>query len=321
MAKSRKLEETLASLNQIRPDPASGTATLRQVLNGKYPIAVAQAARIVGEAAIGELTLDLVAAFDRYMANPNADQGCLAKHSIAEALYRIESRNEDLFLRGIRHIQMESVWGGKDDTAAALRGVCALGLVRMNYPDVMSELADLLADAKPEARGAAAQAIGYSENLQGVPLLRLRVQVGDVLPVLSDCFVALLKLAPTPSLPLVKTFLYARREFAEDTETAEVAALALGESRLPAAFAVLQPWWQQIKTAELRQTALLSIAMLRRDVALTFLLSLVAEGKLQDAKEAIVALNLYRHDEGLRQRLRGAIDQRGEISLLELLDR
>ena len=32
------------------------------------------------------------------------------------------------------------------DTAAELRGLCALGLVRMAYPDVMVELVDLLAN-------------------------------------------------------------------------------------------------------------------------------------------------------------------------------
>src|SRR2546426_5542992 len=31
--------------------------------------------------------------------------------------------------RGLRHIQMEAVWGGKEDTAGALRGHCALALV------------------------------------------------------------------------------------------------------------------------------------------------------------------------------------------------
>ncbi|MBW4694187.1 MAG: hypothetical protein KME27_20785 [Lyngbya sp. HA4199-MV5] len=62
----------------------------------------------------------------------------------------------------------------------------------MNYPLVMVELADLLVDPEPEARIGAARAIAYTQNEQGVPLLRLRVKIGDTSPVLSECLIALL---------------------------------------------------------------------------------------------------------------------------------
>ncbi|WP_088889994.1 hypothetical protein [Leptolyngbya ohadii] len=47
MAKSRKLEELTASLNQIRPDPTSeaAAAVLQQVLGSKYSIASRYGAR------------------------------------------------------------------------------------------------------------------------------------------------------------------------------------------------------------------------------------------------------------------------------------
>ena len=32
-------------------------------------------------------------------------------------------------MRGLRHIQMEPVWGGQADSAATLRGTCALALI------------------------------------------------------------------------------------------------------------------------------------------------------------------------------------------------
>lgn len=51
------------------------------------------------------------------------DPGCTAKLKAADALYCLEYSNEDLFLRGIRHVQ-EPIWDGSDDTAA-LRGTCA----------------------------------------------------------------------------------------------------------------------------------------------------------------------------------------------------
>jgi HEAT repeats len=315
MAKSLKLEETLALLNRIEPDsdPDETIAILRQVLQSKHAIAVARAAKIVSKANLSGLISNLVAAFERLMLNAAAvDPSCIAKKEIAEALYRLDYSQETLFLNGIRHVQMESAWGGKVDTASGLRGICALGLVRMNYPEVMVELADLLADSEPEARIGAARAIAYSENPQGVPLLRLKVKVGDKDPqVLSECFMGLLKLAPAQSLTLVAEFLNR-----PEAQICEMAALALGESRLQAAFSILRDWWQRTRNAELRQSALLAIAMLRQDAALEFLLALVTEGKLAEAKEAVVALDLYRQDRHLWQRICVAIEQRGDDTLL-----
>ncbi|MEC4814927.1 MAG: hypothetical protein SAK29_16850 [Scytonema sp. PMC 1069.18] len=302
MAKSRKLEETLSTLAQIRDNPTSeeAIAILCQVLKSKYSVAVAQAAKMVGEFAIAQLISELVAAFARMMVKPvQTDPGCLAKKEIAETLYRLEYSDESLFLEGIHHVQMEPVWGGTEDTAAILRGVCALGLVRMNYPEVMNELADLLADPKPEARVGAAKAIAYTGNSQGVPLLRLKVRMGDKAPqVLSECFTALLQLAPTQSLPLVASFLDNPEE-----QVCELAALALGESRLYEAFHTLKTWWERTRNAELRRTGLLAIAMLRHDEAFEFLISLIHDDKSTDAKDAIAALSLYREDEELWRRV------------------
>ncbi|UBF23713.1 HEAT repeat domain-containing protein [Kovacikia minuta CCNUW1] len=322
MAKSRKLEEILATLNQIRDDPASeeAIATLRQTLKGRYSVAIAQVAKIVREATLFQLLPDLVAAFDRMMVKPvETDPGCLAKKEIAETLYHLEYSEENLFLHGVRHVQMEPVWGGKEDKATTLRGTCALGLVRMNYPQALVELGDLLADPEVEARIAAARAIAYTENPAGIPLLRLRVKVGDQPAVLIECLMALLKLAPTETLPLIKNFLYPHPELpglVRDIETTEAAVLALGESHLPEAFDILKDWWQSIHEPELRRSGLLAIAMLRHEEALNFLLSVLAAGSIADARAAIAALNLYRQDSSLWQRVYQTIEDRGDRELL-----
>ncbi len=309
MPKSRKLAETLAILAQIRAHPTSeeGIITLRQVLKSKYSLAVAQAAKIVGESNIIELVADLVEAFARMMVKPTqVDQNCLAKKEIAQTLYCLEYSDENLFLQGIRHVQMESVWGGIEDTAAHLRGICALALVRMNYSDVMNELADLLADPKPEARVAAVKAIAYTGNPQGVPLLRLKTRIGDEAPqVIEECLNALLQLAPTDSLALVAGFLFDPEE-----QICELAALTLGSSRLEPAFDLLKSCWEQTRKVELRRTLLLAIAMLRLDQPIDFLISLVAQGKDIDAKDAISAFDIYREDRELWQRIEQASEQR-----------
>lgn len=308
MAKSRKLEEMQAQLNEIRSDPTSefGITILRQILSSKYAIVIAQAAKIVRDANLRDLIPDLATAFERLMQNPaSSDPNCLGKKAIADALYRMESGAETLFLKGIRHVQMEPVWGGQVDTAPGLRGVCALGLVRMNYPDVMLELADLLADPELEARVSAVRALAYTENSQAVPLLRLKVQLGDDAAVLSECFAALLRLAPTHSLPLVAKFLEG-----SDAQVQEMAALAMGESRILDGMPILQSWWKRTRDAELRQTALLAIAMLRHDQAIEFLLSLIATGTQQDSQTALAALQIYQDDRELSARIQQRLDLR-----------
>jgi HEAT repeat protein len=314
MPKAPKLEATLALLSQIEPDFPGEQAfgILKQVIKSKHAIAVARAAKLVNRMNAHALIPDLVIAFERFMVNAaTTDQSCIAKKTIAQTLYRLDYSQEDLFLQGIKHVQMEPVWGGKVDTAPGLRGFCALGLVRMNYPLVMVELADLLADPESEARISAARAIAYTDNSQGVPLLRLKVKLGDKDPqVLSECFIALLKLAPDSSLSLVAEFLDH-----PEAQISEMAALALGESRIKEAFPVLSQWWERSRAPELRRSVLLAIAMLRHNEALEFLLSLVTEGKLSEAKDAVDALDIYRQDNILWQRVCQCINQREDLNL------
>ena len=314
MPKSRTLEDTLAALNRLRDDPTSDAALaqLRQVLAGKSSHAAAKAAQIAGESEIGVLAADLVAAFERFMVNPvKTDPNCRAKAAIADALYRIGHDAETVFLRGIHHRQMEPVYGGRVDTAIDLRAASALGLVRMNYPDALVELADLLADPESRVRAAAAQAIAYAGSEHGVPLLRLKVLSGDDDPtVISECLSALLRLAPASSLPFA-----ARLLDAADAAISEAAALALGGSRLPEAFEVLRQWWDRIADVALRRTALLAIAMLRRDQPLDFLLALIKEADGPTAREAIAALGMYHHDDAIRQRVQECVEQRKDVDL------
>ncbi len=318
MAKSRKLEELTSALKQIRDDPTTtdGQTVLRRVLHSKQGVAIAQAARLVGQLELQDRVPDLVIAFEQLLQKPQTtDPGCVGKQAIAETLYRLDYRDAALFLTGIHHIQPEPVWGGQTDTAPKLRGTCALGLVRMNYPAVMIELADLLADPEPEARVGAARAIAYSGTDQGVPLLRLRIKLGDTPPLLSEYFVALLKLAPSSSLSLVQDYLYARDRLGlgEATEIAEAVALALSESDHPEAFSLLRDWWQHVRDPGLRKTALLTIATLRSDAALEFLLNLITAAARPDAQDALKALSIYRQDPILWSQVQQRVKERPEL--------
>lgn len=322
MPKSRKLEALQTRLNQIRAQPHAETAAaeLREILESKEAIAIAQAARIIRDANLKTLLPALCDSFARLIQSASIDPSCLGKQAIIDALYGLEYPDFEPFLAGIRHRQPEPAWNGQVDTAAGLRAVAALGLVRVNYPDVMSELADLLADPALEARVGAGRACGYSESPAAVPLLRLRVQLGDEAAVLAECFAALLRLAPEPSLPLVGRALGSSSQLFRDQsrdqsrdqcrEVSETAALALGESRLPAALPILQQWWRSTPDRDLRQTGLLAIAMLRQAEAIEFLLSLVAQAPLPDMQAAVAALGIYTEDRELTAKIQTLLAER-----------
>src|SRR5262249_46175669 len=140
----------------------------------------------------------------------------------------IDCDDDEAFRHGVRHVQLEPVWGGRADTAAPLRALCALGLVQVGSPEAMIELATLLADPEADARIGAAHALGNC-GLAAAPLLRFKVLTGDSeSAVLSECLSGLMKIDPAGSLEFVARFV----DPAHST-LYEPAAIALAESRLP----------------------------------------------------------------------------------------
>jgi len=310
------LREAFERLSEVRKDPSSAesVAELQRVLARESSHAVAKAAAIVGEAGLEALVPDLASAFGRFLEGPaRADQGCVAKTAVVEALLRLDIPDEDVLLRGIRHVQMEPVMGGSVDTAAELRGACALGLARTSRGDVLVELADLLADAEPSARAAAARAIGDHGRAAGVPLLRHKVRTGDAEPrVITECLISLLHLDPPGALPFVSGLLEPKAVRVSE-ELTECAVAALGESRLAGAFSILRDWYPRAASRGLGRAALRAIAALRRDEAFDFLLSLVREGEPAAARDAVVALAVHR-DESLLARAREATSGRPDVA-------
>ncbi len=320
VARSRKLEDALARIARVRADPLADNADeeLRRGLAHSSPHVVAAAAGIIADCGMDGFDALLVSAFDLFMRNPEkSDKGCTAKAALADALYQTDRPAENVFLRGIHHVQLEPVFGGKADTAPRLRGICALGLVRMSYPDVLAELAELLADPEAEARRAAALAIEYREADSGLPLLQLKLLAGDPdADVVGRCLRALLRIGRESSLPFL-----GRLVRTAGAETREAVALALGESRLPGALPRLRELWERSEEAELRRTALLAIATLRHDEALEFLLSLIAEAPGPDARDAIGALAIYADDPELRRQVRETAERREDLDLREAVER
>jgi hypothetical protein len=312
--RGRRLEDRLADLAALRREPITDAtlAALRGALGEKTSHVVAKAAQVTGELGLAVLSDDLAAAFPRFLVAPaRSDPGCRAKTEIARALCELGVDPADVLLRGVRHRQLEPVFGGREDTAAELRSLCALGLVRTGHRDAMVALADLLADPEPGARIGAARAIACMGDPAGEALLRLRALAGDAdAGVLSECLGALLALAPVRGLEFASRFLER-----DDAVVQEAAALALGGSRLPGALPILRAWWERTADGELRRTALLAIAMLRHDDAIAALLAVVGDAPGPDARQALAALGTYRHDDGLRARVDRAVTERHDVDL------
>ncbi len=326
MAKSVKLEQALAELDAIRDDPQSDRATqvLRQSLKSKPAIVVANSAKLIGDQELRDLVPDLVAAFPRFVADGvKQDPGCFAKFRIAEALYKLEIPSEEIFLTGIRYVQLEPVWGGSEDTACSLRNVSALGLVNSSYGDVMIELADLLADREATVRSGAIRAIAVSGQLAALPLLRYKAQVGDAeLAVMADCWATLLEMDADRSLPLVRKHLV--DPTFDNLALCEMAALAIGEAKVVGGFVILEAFWQRIRTrqlqfAELNRSVLLAIAMLRSPEAIKFLKGMLREQPVPEAIAALEALRIYQSDRNLWEQVEMLVEGRGEPQLLQAL--
>jgi HEAT repeat protein len=307
-------EDALAAIHAIRqtPENCDPKRDLAPFLRHKSNHVIAAAAATAEKMEAVALAPDLIQAFEKLMRDPaKLDQGCKATIAIAQALIQLEDPAARVYFAGIRHVQKEGSYGPPVDAAAPLRGLCARGLARMGHPDALLECVALLADSEIAARTGAVRAVADSGRPDGVLLLRLKTLLGDQeIEVTGECFGGLLSLDPAGSVEFVAKFLNSSVE-----GIGEQAALALGESRSPAAFEVLREAWERGGLGEQRRTLLVAIAMLRNDEALEFLLSRLGDESGPVAADALAGLAFYARDEAVLTRVEGIIKQRGDGAL------
>lgn len=277
----RKLE-ALAALRDAAPEDA--VVPLRKALKDRSNYAVKKAAEVTGELRLTALIPDLVSAFGRCMTDAaKTDPQCWAKMAIVKTLKDLNHDDPAVFLRGLEHVQMEAVWGGRVDTAATLRGACALALVAcaLDRHSILTRLVGLLADDALPARLDGVTALGQVPGTDTVLLLRLKALLGDKEPeVTGRCFDILLELAPEESIPFVKRFLDG-----DDPDLPSEAVGALAGSRQPAAAELLLP--------------------------------VIEKGRAELAKVAVIALGRSRLREEFRERVEAAVRRRDLAQLTE----
>ncbi len=287
---ARAFDVELAALEALaKREPSETLEPLRKALGNKNNLLVAKAAKIVAAQEHAVLLPELIAAFERFMALPGkADPQCWAKNGLAQALSAFECQEEALFLAGMRYVQLEPVWGGQEDTAATLRGQCAMGLVQcrsLNNNEVLTRLLPLFADAVGRVRVNAARAVEQVGSDAAVLLLRLRAELGsDEAEVLGACYGGVLRLEGARAIGWAERFLAGGKD-GPDAASVE-AAFAIAETRSAEGFDALLRAWKSTRDREFRTTLLTAMAVTRQETATEFLLGLVADGSVE-AREAL----------------------------------
>jgi len=309
-------EQALDRLSVLRSQAESPSLAeeLKAFLKNRSNAVVAKAAKMAGQLRISDLAPDLVGAFHRLMKDPaKMDKGCAATTEIVGALYEMDYVEPEIYLIGIHHVQMEGSYGPPVDAAAKLRAWSALGLARTHSRNALDEIVSLLVDPWPDARIGAVRALATNGGEAGALLLKLKMLTGETEPdVLAECFSGLLEVAPERSLPLV-----AKYADDEDTNVAEAALLAIGQSHRPEAFSFLKEKWETSAGSPLRKVLLLSIAMFRSDEAVEFLVSLLDTCAAKTANDVLAALAIFRENEKVRSRVEAAISRRNDKPLTE----
>jgi hypothetical protein len=290
---NRRIEEQLEALGRLRgSSPAEAAPALRKALADRVNLVAAKAANIAAELPAPDMIPGLLAAFDRLFEDAvKRDPQCWGKNAIARALKDLGHGESPAFLRGAVHVQMEPVWGGQQDTAGPLRGICLLALpacADLEREQVLRHMVDALTEPTATVRADAARALAEMQGDDCALLLRLKARTGDAEPaVTGQVLESLIALERRAALPFIRQFLAAADQVAEE------AALALGGSRQSEAVDVLLEVWPTARGLEYRQAILRALSISRHDNAIEFLKHLAAEGRPQDAADAKAALALF----------------------------
>lgn len=289
MPVKRKFDEQLAVLDALRQQPPEACVEpLRKALANRNNLIVAKAADLVRQFQLTQLIPELLTAFDRFFSDPvKTDPQCWAKNALSRALAAFEHQDAALFLRGMRHIQLEPVWGGSSDTAGTLRATCALALVQcrsLAEPDLLAHLVELMGDKDKSVRVEVVRAIEQVGSPSAALLLRLRAILGTDEPeVLGACYSGILRIEGPTAIPWIARFL------ASSDDSAAEAALAIAGTHSPQAFETLRDRFAKESDPWFCSVLLSAIALTRQDAALEFLLDQIRTESLQ-AEPAIEAI-------------------------------
>ncbi len=311
----RGFDEQMAALDALkgRELDAGAIALVKKTLANRSNFLAAKAARLAEDNQLSDLVPDLLAAFERFFTNPEkSDPQCWAKNALSRALSKLECRDKEVFLRGLRYQQWEPVWGGKSDTAGTLRANCAHALTACDGLDnqqLILLLLDPLVDHDKSVRVEAVRALAQLGDV-AMPLLRLRALEPGPEPeeVMAQCFAALLAIEREGAIPFVAQFMKP-----ENGGSGE-AAFALAETHHPAALAALPERYKSASDPWFAGVLLSAIALTRLPAGHEFLIGLI-EDEDRQAETALEALARILPSAEMRARIETAVEEAGSQRL------
>ncbi len=284
---SRSFDAEIAELDFLkgRALDAAAVQYLSKMLGHRNNFLVAKAAKLIADGELFELLPEVLRSFDRFFADAiKSDPQCWAKNELARTLIKLEHSYKDEYLRGMRHHQLEPVWGGASDTAGTLRGICAHALINcqgITEADMLTALLEPLVDTDKTVRIEAARAIGEVGGMGGALILRLRALLGKDEPeVLGAVYGSLLAIEGAYAIPLVVDILR------EGDDVSAEAAFALADTRTEKALVALIDRLRAGADSWFRSVLLGAIALTRLPGAMDFLIALIE----QDTGEAAVVV-------------------------------
>jgi hypothetical protein len=289
MPPKRNFDYELANLEALRDaPPEAAEPELAKALNLRNNFLVAKAAALTLHHRLTGLTSNLAASFPRFLENgAKSDPQCWAKNALAKTLAAFEYQEPELFLTGMRHIQLEPVWGGSADTAGTLRGTCALALVQCRELDshrLLIHLIPLFADKELPVRVDAVRAVVQVGSDSAALLLRLRAELASDEPeLLGSCYSGVLSLDGPAAIPWAAKFL------SPQDDAAAEAAMAIAQTHTLEAFQLLCTTFAKARDPWFRAVVLSAIALTRQQEATDWLLDLIANERRHsaDAHEAL----------------------------------
>jgi hypothetical protein len=277
LLRSRRTEDRIRAVHKLaRSSSPDQQALLLRALEDRVNYVAALAAEALGRVADASSAARMVVRFVACMEDGRKrDPGCHIRTHLAQAFARLEYVPAIEALRaGIRTVQVEPVGGVAYDTAAHLRGACALALAELGAPDALRDITLLLFDHGTdsigsgdarlllvEPRKAAVRALARLSNREAlVPLaLRLRFPTGESPDVLQECMQAVVEREDPRALELLEPYIRHR-----DPSLAAYAALMIAQTQAPEAPALLRAAIQALSGDALR-AAVLAINVLRSD--------------------------------------------------------
>ena len=310
LPKNRSFERELEALEALSRQPldAAGVESIRKSLGHANNYLVAKAAKLVADNALSALLPDVLAAYDRFFIDAvRSDPQCWAKNALGKALVTLECRDPQVYLRGLRHIQEEPVWGGQSDTAGALRATCTHALVAcdsVRADELLNYLLAPLVDSDKTVRIEAARAIGHVGGTSAALLLKLRVMLRkEESEVLGACFSAFLgmeNIDKPAAIALVAEFLDDAEECAAE------AAFALAETHDVQALADLLERRRKGADAWLSSILDSAIVLTRLSAGLDYLMDVIEKDE-RPALSALEAISRVYQTAEIRARVATAV--------------